>query len=114
VFASTHTCLAALRDFAMPDGRLTVINNGAAGMPNFAGTTFGVLTRIAATPSPHRPLYGLARDGVQIDALAIKYDNEAFLRRFLARWPQGSHAYASYYDRIIGGPDYSIAQAAGR
>ena len=39
VFASTHTCLAALREFALPDGRLTVINNGAAGMANFSGTT---------------------------------------------------------------------------
>ena len=30
VFASTHTCLAALRDFVFSAGRLTVINNGAA------------------------------------------------------------------------------------
>ena len=68
VFASTHTCLAALRDFTMPAGRLTIINNGAAGMPNFSGSTFGLLSRIAMRPSPHAPLYGLARDGVFIDA----------------------------------------------
>ena len=113
VFASTHTCLAALRDFAWPAGRLTVINNGAAGMPNFSGTSFGVITRIAATPSPHSPLYGLRRDGVHIDALALVYDQSAFLSRFLARWPQGSPAHASYYRRIVDGPDYTMARAAG-
>ena len=32
VFASSHTCLPALRRF----DRGLVINNGAAGMPNFA------------------------------------------------------------------------------
>jgi len=112
VFASTHTCLAALRDFSLAGGRLTVINNGAAGMPNFAATGCGIVTRIATTPSPQPPLYGTARDGVHIDALAVDYDRQAFLDRFLARWPQGSPAHASYYTRITGGPDYTIAQAA--
>ena len=114
VFASTHTCLAALRDFALPAGRLTVVNNGAAGMPNFAGTTYGVITRIATSPSPHRPLYGLVRDDVYISALRVDYDAAAFLEQFLVRWPKGSPAHASYYRRIVDGPDYNIAQAAGR
>ena len=114
VFASTHTCLAALRDFALPGGRLTVINNGAAGMPNFAGATYGVITRIATSPSPHQPLYGLVRDGVHIDALAVAYDNAAFLERFLKRWPNRSPAHASYHGRIVAGPDYTLVQAAGR
>jgi len=113
LFASTHTCLAALRNVALPSGRLTVVNNGAAGMPNFAGSTFGVITRIAAVPSPHRPLYGLARDGVHIDALAVDYDQRSFLDCFLARWPDGSPAHASYFRRIMSGPDYAAATAAG-
>ena len=113
VFASTHTCLAALRDFDLAPGRLTVINNGAAGMPNFAGTRFGVITRIATTPSPHATLYGLERDGLHIDALAVHSNEDAFLERFLARWPQGSAAYLSYFSRIVEGPDYSVAQAGG-
>ena len=112
VFASTHTCLAALRDFAFAAGRLTVVNNGAAGMPNFSGTRFGVVTRISPSPSPGRRLYGLARDGVHIDALALDYDHEAFLRKFIARWPAGSPAHESYYRRIVSGPDYSVAQAS--
>jgi hypothetical protein len=113
LFASTHTCLAALRDFALPGGRLTVINNGSAGMPNFASSGFGLITRIATAPSPHRPLYGLRRDGVHIDALPLQYDQRAFLDRFLARWPDGSPAHASYFGRIASGPDYAIASATG-
>ncbi len=111
VFASTHTCLAALRDIAVPGGRLTVVNNGAAGMPNFRDQRRGVITRIAASPSPHAPLYGLQHGGIHIDALAVDYDSEAFLARFLKRWPPDSPAYQSYYRRIVAGPDYSLAQA---
>jgi len=112
LFASTHTCFAALRDFALPAGRLTVINNGAAGMPNFSASTFGVVTRIATTRAPHRTLYGLMRDGVRIDAIAVHYDQRAFRDRFLARWPEGSAAHASYWSRIAGGPDHPMARAA--
>jgi hypothetical protein len=106
--------LAALRDFSLPGGRLTVINNGAAGMPNFAGARYGLISRIATAPSPHKPLYGIKRDGVHIDAIPLKYDHAAFLDRFVARWPEGSPAHDSYYRRIVDGPDYSVAQATGR
>jgi hypothetical protein len=112
VFASTHTCLAVLRDLRLDAGRLTIINNGAAGMPNFSGPPFGVISRIATTPSPHRPLYGMVRDGVHIDAIPIDYDGAGFLGQFLARWPEGSAAHESYFQRITQGPDYSLAQAA--
>lgn len=111
VFASTHTCLAALRDVALPAGRLTAVNNGSAGMPNFTASNFGVLTRIATSRSPHRSLYGLARDGIHIDAIAVHYDRDAFLQCFLARWPDGSPAHRSYFSRIANGPDYPMARA---
>jgi hypothetical protein len=112
LFASTHTCLAVLRDFQLPAGRLTIINNGAAGMPNFSGGCVGLVSRIATAPSPHRPLYGIVRDDVHIDAIPLAYDSEAFLRRFLARWPTGSAAHAAYFQRITTGPDHSVGQAA--
>jgi len=111
VFASSHTCAAVLRDVELRAGRLTIVNNGAAGMPNFSGGRFGLISRIATTPSPHRPLYGMVRDGVHIDAIAIAYDGDAFLDRFLARWPAGSAAHASYFQRITAGPDYAIERA---
>ncbi|MBI3434713.1 MAG: hypothetical protein HY056_06495 [Proteobacteria bacterium] len=113
VFASTHTCLAALRDYMFPSGRLCVINNGAAGMANFAGSTSGLVTRISTLPSRVAPLYGRKRDGVHIDALALDYDAAAFLERFLARWPAGSAAHQSYYQRIVAGPQHGLALASG-
>jgi hypothetical protein len=114
IFASTHTCLAALRDFDLPSGHLTVINNGAAGMANFAGTTHGLISRIATVPCPHQTPYGTARDGVFVDALAVEFDLDEFLARFGKRWPNGSAAHTSYRARIIGGPDYTPDQAIGR
>jgi len=114
VFASTHTCLAALRDFELPGGRLSVINNGSAGMANFSGSHAGLISRIAVTPSPHAALYGLTRDGVFVDALPVDYDCDEFLERFLARWPEGSPAYTSYFHRIVHGPAHRIAQARVR
>jgi hypothetical protein len=113
VFASTHTCLALLHGAALPNGRLTVINNGAAGMPNSKGTRHGLISRIATTPSPHRPVYGLERDGVYIDALAVDYDRKQFLSRFLTRWPAGTPAHVSYAQRLFDGPACTIAQAPG-
>jgi hypothetical protein len=113
VFASTHTCLALLHDIVLPNGRLTVINNGAAGMPNFAGTRYGLISRIATTPPPHRSAYGLKRNGLHIDALAVGYNHGQFLNRFLARWPAGTPAHLSYGRRIAEGPAYTIAQALG-
>ena len=111
VFASTHTCLAALRHVDAPAGALTVINNGAAGMPNFSGAQFGLISRIATHKSPCDPVYGTSRDGVFIDALAVPYDTAAFVGRFLKRWPAGSPAHASYFRRIIDGPDHAVASA---
>jgi hypothetical protein len=111
VFASTHTCLAALRDYRLPAGRVTVVNNGAAGLPNFIGRRAGLITRIGRTPSPHQPLYGIERDGVHIDAILVAYDHSRFLQRFLSRWPDGSAAHLSYCARILSGPTFEIAQA---
>lgn len=111
LFASTHTCLAALRDFELAAGRLTVINNGAAGMANFAGTTFGLVSRIATAPSPAAPLYGLVRDGVHVDALPLRYDLDAFVARFTRRWPEGSPAHRSYFRRIVAGPEHAVDRA---
>lgn len=110
VFACTHTCLAALRDRPGPE-RLTVINNGAAGMPNFCNSRFGVISRISVRPSPHARLYGLVRDGVYLDAVAVPFDTAAFLDRFLVRWPPGSAAYESYFQRIMQGTDHAVSNA---
>lgn len=109
VFASSHTCLPVAA--AIGDGLL--INNGAAGMPNFSGTRFGVITRIGLGPSPVPALYGTRRDGVHVDALPVRYDHDAWMQQFLHVWPDGSDAHASYMKRILQGPAYSLNSAVG-
>lgn len=112
VFASTHTCLPALRSFAGPAGRSRfVINNGAAGMPNFAGERAGLLTRISVLRSPHVPVHGLRQDDLHIDALAIPFDAACWEASFLNNWPAGSDAWLSYFQRIQGGPNFQRGQA---
>jgi hypothetical protein len=112
-FACSHTCLPFAQDLFVVGQRCLVINNGAAGMPNFAGRRFGVITRIsAAGAGPFEALYGTSIDGVRFEALAVPYDHDAWMRRFSENWPPGSPAYASYARRLLDGPDFSTANAA--
>lgn len=115
LFASSHTCLPALRTVVCRDRRIrALINNGAAGMPNLRGTHHGIISRIGTTPSPHPPLYGESIDGVHVDALAVEFDRIAWIAAFLANWPEGSDAWQSYFKRIVEGPDWTLSRAAGR
>lgn len=109
VFASSHTCLPALRAI---HGAGIVINNGAAGMPNFAGRLCGVITRIAVSPAPTPALYGCRLGLLHIDALPLDYDSAAWENAFLANWPPGSPAHVSYFRRIVDGPDHVLTRAA--
>jgi hypothetical protein len=108
VFASSHTCLPVCRVLHQDARRTVVVNNGAAGMPNFAGTRFGVVTRISTRPAPTRlALYGVRLGALHVDAVRIDYDHDDWLRRFTALWPEKSPAHRSYHRRIVAGPDYS-------
>jgi hypothetical protein len=107
VFASSHTCLPVLQEF---EGSRALINNGAAGMPNFAGTRFGLATRISARPRSGA-LYGIRTGALHLEAVPIEYDQRAWLKRFRAVWPAGSDAHASYFRRIVEGPRYEPAAA---
>jgi hypothetical protein len=104
-FASSHTCLPVLKEF--PGGR-AVVNNGAAGMPNFRGERYGIATRISTRPA-RDPLYGARCGAVHVEAIALAYDAAAWEKRFLELWPEGSHAHASYVERIRRGPDFRRA-----
>jgi len=112
VFACSHTCLPALRRFAVDGREVAVANNGATGMPNFRGSREGLVTRVSVRASPRRALYGATVGGLRVEAIAIDYDAGAFRRRFLARWPAGSPAHDSYFRRIESGPAFDLASAA--
>lgn len=115
-FASTHTCLPHARDFQVDGHDHLIINNGASGLPNFANTGFGLVTRISANPQiPKDSLYGITIRGVRFDALAVRFDQTRWLERFLGNWRPGSPAYDAYLQRILIGPDFDLRDAiAGR
>jgi len=115
VFASSHTCLPALRRFGIGGADAVVANNGAAGMPNFTGTRHGVVTRVAREPfvGP-QALCGVEVAGAHVEAIALEYDYARWRERFLASWPEGSSAHASYFRRIAEGPRFEPAAAAPR
>jgi hypothetical protein len=112
-FACTHTCLPVFMSLPDGTGRVRhVLNNGAAGMPNFSDERSGLFTRIALSPyeGPQRR-FGLRAGQVWIDAVAIDYDADAWMAQFVAQWPPGSDAHLSYAARLQSGPDYRLAQA---
>ena len=117
-FACTHTCLPVFQ--AVPrcrDGHERwILNNGAAGMPNFRGDAAGLLTRIAVEPSalPQRRFGVELGGGVVAEAMAIETDLPRWRSSFEALWPEGSDAHVSYFDRILRGPEYTVAQAVRR
>ncbi|HJW53067.1 MAG TPA: hypothetical protein VJ501_13725 [Burkholderiaceae bacterium] len=118
MFASSHTCLPALRLLDTIAGERVVINNGAAGMPNFRGERAGLVTRIAVEPVPAALAgarrYGTEAAGVYIDALTVRYDVAAWDAQFTRLWPDGSAADLSYRRRIIDGPQFTVDDALGR
>ena len=107
VFASNHTCLPVLQAI---EGAGVIVNNGAAGMPNFAGTEHGLATRISLAPHP-QALYRTRLGPLHVEAIPIDYDALAWREAFLAQWPEGSDAHASYWRRITEGPQYGVARA---
>ena len=108
VFACTHTCLAWAADFPAA----AVINNGAAGMPNFSGQTWGLATRIAAAEHAWpNALATIRRQNTVLQAVAIDYDQAAWLELFAGIWPDQSPAWRNYHQRICEGPKHLAAAA---
>ena len=102
VLTTTHTCAPAA--LALAHG--LVVNNGAAGLPNFFGQHFGLAVRVAGTPHPDA-LFTAERDGVFVEAIPVRYCHESYLAWFDDLWPETSPAAVSYRARIVDGPhDY--------
>jgi hypothetical protein len=114
-FACTHTCLPVFQRLATARGDGWVLNNGAAGMPNFAADAAGLALRVGVSPGVGARLGAVltARDGGRVfaDAVPLGWDAAAWSRRFLALWPEGSDAHASYAQRIAQGPAYAVSEA---
>lgn len=106
VLATTHTCSAAA--IALENG--LVINNGAAGLPNFSDQHFGLAIRVAETSHPDA-LFGALRDGLFVEAVPVRYDHDSFVKWFDELWPEGTPAEVSYRGRILNGPADHIERA---
>jgi len=123
LFASTHTCLPAMRRFALKaNGEALgyIVNNGAAGMPNFTHDStypnasshlFGLCTRISTSPSPHETIDEFQHSGAYVALLPIRYDNALWKAQFLKQWPDGSAAHESYFQRISAGTNFARRRA---
>jgi hypothetical protein len=117
-YACSHTCLPVFHSLPMAGRALAplVLNNGAAGMPNFRGDGAGLFTRIALQPhaGPERR-FGSTRAApggtVHLEAIALEADPERTRAEFLRQWPEGSDGHASYWTRIAAGPDYAPDEA---
>ena len=101
VLASTHTGLPYLQTFAVDGAHAAVANNGTAALPCFAGTRYGLLTRLSTDPAPPPDaLYGTQLDGARCDAVPVRYDVAHREAEFLASWPPGTAGHRAYARRL--------------
>lgn len=106
VFVTTHTCAPV----ALTLARGVMINNGAAGLPNFLGDDFGLCIRIAAEPVEDS-MFETTIDGLHVQAVPVRYDNAAYVEWFDSLWNETSPAAISYRDRIVKGPDDCLSDS---
>lgn len=112
VFACSHTSKPFIQDFRVGGRHCVVVNNGSAGLPNFSGQPYGVVTRISADAKPSADaLYGLDLGGLRVEALPVRYDHACWQREFERLWPEGSAAFKLYAARMRGDIPHSFAEA---
>lgn len=119
VIASSHTCTPIAASYDEGEKRFAVINNGAAGMANFAGSGKGLFTRIALPqvplPAQTRTLYSARIAGVEVQACELAFEESRWQTLFERQWPAASDAYRSYWHRITQGtsldPDDAVRGA---
>lgn len=113
VFATTHTCAtAAIR---LQNGY--VINNGAAGLPNFKGNNYGLCVRVscANNPSPStlasQVIFDTRIKDAVVQAVSLPWNTDEYLNWFDALWEAGSPAEISYRGRIKSGTGDVLSDA---
>ncbi len=113
VLACTHTGLPYAQDLTVDDRPRLVINNGTAGLGNFTGEPFGVLTRVSSlTGAPPDSLYGTDLGELRCDAIPLRYDLRRAVEDFQKTWPAGTPVHTSYLTRLHRGTGLRRAQAA--
>ncbi len=105
-FVTTHTCAPV----ALALARGAMINNGAAGLPNFEGDRFGLCVRIARRSSDDW-LFGTQVGELFVQAVPVRYDHDACVQWFDALWSETSPAAVSYRERLLDGADDRLGDA---
>jgi len=120
-FVCTHTCLPVFQSLPSTGPRRPalserwIFNNGAAGMPNFSADPSGLLVRVALSPYQGKQRrFGVRLGEIHVEGIAIDFDASAWREQFVRQWPKGSDAHASYFDRIMQGPAYSLHDVVRR
>lgn len=108
ILSTTHTCAAAA--VALENG--IVINNGSAGLPEYKGLLYGLINRIAKAPHSDA-IYRAKIKGVYVEAVPVRYNQEAFIKWFDSIWESDSPAAKSYRPRAVSGPDTVFSDAVG-
>lgn len=103
ILATTHTCLPVIYN----NGKNIVINNGAAGMANIKDSTYGLITRIAKTPSKDA-IVSEKIDDLHVELVKIEFDITNFVNWFDSIWSENSPASISYKNRIVNGTSLEI------
>lgn len=112
VFACSHTSKPFIQDLRAGGRHVVVINNGSAGLPNFSGQPYGIVTRISAAVEPSADaLYGIDLGGLRVEALPVRYDHARWQREFERLWPEGSAGSTLYSARVRGEIPHSFAEA---
>ncbi|MFL1485574.1 metallophosphoesterase family protein [Marinobacter sp. LN3S78] len=110
VLVSTHTCLPVMRALEVDGRQRLFLNNGSAGMGNLAGSSAGLLVRIARS-APSEAAYGLPSSLPVSAALEpVRFPLSPWLSLFDALWPENTDAALSYRHRILGGTSLTQEQ----
>ena len=104
ILVKTHTWLPVLYS----NDKHIVVNNGAAGMANVKDSTYGLITRIAKTPSEDA-IVSEKIDNIYVELVKIDFSIEKFLEWFESVWDDNSPASISYKKRIIHGTSLEIS-----
>lgn len=114
VMAVSHTCSPVFAGYGNEntEGKSTaaVINNGAAGLPNFKDGNYGLISRISTFKSD-KAIYRTEIDNIYVEAVPVKYSTPEFIQWFDRIWKTGSPAEISYRERIVKSVDVEIADA---
>jgi predicted phosphodiesterase len=108
ILSTTHTCAAAA--IALDNG--IVINNGSAGLPEYKGLLYGLINRVAKTPHEDA-IYRSQINDIYVEAVPVRYNQEAFIEWFDSIWEADSPAAKSYRPRAVSGPDTVFSDAVG-